>query len=376
MSGHRRIAAGSVGSLAAASMLLIPGISHPAPPGNDNFGNRTIIGSLPFSETVSTVEATTESGEPTSPCAPVGKTVWYQYSPPSDMVLGANANNSDFDAVVTIWTGSDLSTLTAGACGDDPPNVVFKALAGTTYLIQVGGFDGAGGSLGFRLREVEAGFIAGTVTEEGTGRPLADICVSVQDADLDTFSGAVTDEAGAYSVPVRPGVYLVLFEDFCDGSNDHRTEWFDDAPTIAEADEVEVSAPATVPVDATLARACPGSGSSNRPQFLGTDGPDTFRGGPANEVFCGFGGRDRLIGGGGNDDLSGGDGADLLSGRAGRDFLEGGRGSDTLAGGPDHDALFGDTGDDRLRGGPGKDFCRGEAGLDESRGCDRKGLKA
>jgi Ca2+-binding RTX toxin-like protein len=292
------------------------------------------------------------------------------------MVVGANANNSDFDVVVTVWTGSDLSTLTAVACGDDPPNVVFQALAGTTYLIQAGGYEGDSGSLGFRLREVEAGFIAGTVTEEGTGGPLPDICVSVEDADLDTFSGVLTDEAGAYSVPVRPGVYLVLFEDFCDASNDYRTEWFDDAPTIAEADEVGVSAPATVRVDATLARACPGSGSSNRPQFLGTDGPDTFRGGPAPEIFCGFGGADRLVGGDGNDRLSGGGGNDRLSGGAGRDFLEGGRGSDTLVGGPNHDELFGDTGDDRLRGGPGKDFCRGEAGLDESSGCDRKGLKA
>jgi Ca2+-binding RTX toxin-like protein len=343
----------------AALLLLTTSAAATAPPGNDSFGSRTTIATIPFSEMVSTVEATTEPGEPESLCGPVGKTVWYQYTPPSETVLGASATASNFDAVVSVWTGSDLNTLAPVGCGDDLPNVVFRAHEGTTYLIQLGGFDGDSGIADFRLRPVDAGHISGKVTEEGTGNPLGFICVSVFDADLDTTSFEVTDGAGAFTVPVRSGRYLLLFEDFCDASSDHRSEWYDNAPDLISADEVEVSAPSEVTLnEVSLARTCPNWGGSNRTQFIGTDGPDMFRGGAGPEIFCGL------------------RGADVLRGAGGRDTLSGGPGPDRLFGGADHDTLLGDKGDDRLRGGPGKDFCRGEAGQDESRGCDRKGLKA
>lgn len=82
------------------------------------------------------MEATTEGGEPESPCGLVRKTVWYQYTPPTDVVLKADTRGSDYDTMLAVWTGSGLNALTHVGCSDDfydvESRVVFLAEAGTT----------------------------------------------------------------------------------------------------------------------------------------------------------------------------------------------------------------------------------------------------
>lgn len=72
-------------------------------------------------------------------------------------------------------------------------------------------------------------------------------------------------------------------------------------------------------------------------QVIGTDGPDTIRGGPEAE------------------ELSGGAGDDVLEGRGGDDVLRGGGGADLLDGGDGDDALTAMDAGARLVGGPGAD---------------------
>jgi Ca2+-binding RTX toxin-like protein len=367
-------------------LLLVPSPARAAPPGNDTFAARTTVTTLPFGETVGTDEATTESGEPDTDCGPMGKTLWYEFTPPTDMVLGANTSGSNFDTLTAVWIGSQVDALTPVACSDGS-STVFSADAGTSYLIQVGGWGGDAGLLSFRLREVDAGIISGTVTEAGTGTALGSICVEVSDADFDNASFMVTDDAGAYDVPVRPGSYLVGFFDQCDDSNDHKTEWYDDVESRSAATEVVVTSSADASgIDAALDRACPGFGFSNATQVIGTDGPDLLVGGSGDDILCGLGGddrlrggagrdvligeagRDRLIGGAGRDRLSADTGRDRLSAGGGSDFLEGGNGRDQLRGGARHDDIYGDAGDDQLSGGGGNDYIEGEKGSDELSG--------
>ncbi len=362
-------------SLVAAVVLLVSAIplaAEAAPPPNDAFAARTTIASVPYTAGQSTAEATTEPGEPSPRCGPMGKTIWYQFTPGSDVVLAATMAGSDFDTLLAVWTGPSLGSLTEVGCADFG-SVVFAAEAATTYLIQAGGWIDSSGSATVRLRETEAGVISGTVTEDGTGTPLASICVDVVDADFLSFTTVVTDGAGAYRAPVRPGIYVVVFYDWCDPRNDHQTEVYNNKLLFTLGDEVSVSGSTEVSgVNAGLALSCPFYGDFPHPQFVGTEGPDAFTGTDEPEVFCGFGGADRMIGSGGRDRIIGGSGGDRISGGAGSDYLWGGQGSDRVTGGPDNDFVRGNGGDDRLGGGPGRDLCDGGEGDDRAaKSCER-----
>jgi hypothetical protein len=65
-----------------------------AQPANDNFANATTVSSLPFSDSQDLSTATTESGEPLQ-CG-TRQTVWYQFTPSSDVVVRATTTGSNF----------------------------------------------------------------------------------------------------------------------------------------------------------------------------------------------------------------------------------------------------------------------------------------
>jgi hypothetical protein len=387
------------GAAPVATTVLLLGFPPPAeaaPPPNDSFAGRKVVAALPYEDIQNTAEATVEPGEPTSCSGDAQNSVWYQFTPPADGVFVADTLGSDYDTVVAVYTGTSLADLHQVACNDDTMSstearVVFSAAGSTTYFIQVTSFFGDAGTLVFRMREVDAGVIAGTVTEEGTGLPLTDICVAVLDADFDSVFGTLTDDQGRYDVPVRSGAYVVVFEDFCDRSSDHRSEWYDNKARQADADRIEVTAPNRVDgIDASLTPTCPDFGFSERAQLIGTEGSDTLVGGPGNEVICGLGGadrikaadgRDRVIGGPGRDRMTGGEGrdrmhgeagVDRMSGRGGDDYVQGDRGDDLLLGNGGDDHLEGLSDDDVLHGGGGRDVCDGGGGNDRAgRSCER-----
>lgn len=391
------VALGAVVLLAAA---LVPGVAQAVPPPNDDFAGRTVVAEadLPFTDNQSTVDATKQAGEPPPSCGfRVGKTVWYEFTPTATTALRADTFGSDFDTVLGVWTGPGLGSLTEVACNDDAGSLqsklVFLAEGGTTYFIQAGGFNRGSGDLTFHLRIPSAvGFVSGTVTEEGTGTPLPDLCVEVVDDDLGTFAGfAETDADGDYRVAVRSGSYTVAFHDFCDRAANHLSEWYDDQGDPASADPVVVAAPAvTGGIDAALAPGCAGFGGrlATLNQVAGGPGPDALTGTPGDDLICSFGGGDTINGRGGDDwifseggpdDVDGGGGADRIfagggadaaGGGGGADRLFGGGGGDTLRGQRGRDVLRGEFGPDVLDGGPGQDRCNGGPGVDVGRSCE------
>jgi Family of unknown function (DUF6299) len=141
-------------ALIAAAMLL-PSVAAAQPPPNDDFDSATVIGSLPFSDSLSTVEATTASDDPS--CFGAGPTVWYSFTPASDVRVNANTFGSDYDTTISVYTGS-RGSLSQIACNDDTVGVQsrvgFIATAGTTYHIMVGSFSGGpGGNLQLTVQE-------------------------------------------------------------------------------------------------------------------------------------------------------------------------------------------------------------------------------
>jgi photosystem II stability/assembly factor-like uncharacterized protein len=137
------------------------------PPPNDNFANATNITALVFSDTQDTSGATTEPADPLPPCAsqyssangntgghPNGlyNTIWYKFTPIFSANLEIDTIGSNYDTVLSIWTGTGTSetTLTATnvACNDNiQQGVIIQSqlssiplTANTTYYIMVSSF--------------------------------------------------------------------------------------------------------------------------------------------------------------------------------------------------------------------------------------------
>lgn len=134
------------------------------PPANDNFAGATTVGSLPFTDSVDALAATTELLEPRPSCSfgyDVTNTIWYRYAPPADTYLKGDTRGSGFFGATTIgvYTGGSLEDLTEVACAQPyfpEDRFAFRALAGQTYYFQAGqiSFGGFGrfptaGSAGF-----------------------------------------------------------------------------------------------------------------------------------------------------------------------------------------------------------------------------------
>ncbi len=133
--------------------------------GNDNFADAWEITGLPFTGAQNTDGMTTEVGEPLSPersstdpsncisAVPneMGATVWYQFTPSESGVIFAETDDSNFDTVLAVYTGSAIDALTVVICNDDmfglQAEVTFEVTAGTTYYLQIGGFSTNAGDL-------------------------------------------------------------------------------------------------------------------------------------------------------------------------------------------------------------------------------------
>lgn len=147
-----RVQAGGLN--ATGGTLVVNFAPAPPPPVNDNFSAAITVGALPFSDIRLNSAATGEKGELKTTCSDVEKTVWYTFTPTATAIYQIDTVGSDFDTVVTVYTGATLDTLVQVACNDDMSGGVTQSLiqttlnAGTTYRIQVGGFSAFRGGAG------------------------------------------------------------------------------------------------------------------------------------------------------------------------------------------------------------------------------------
>jgi hypothetical protein len=124
------------------------------PPPNDNFTSAISITGNTFTDTEDSSAATTETADPAPLCAEGSTTngrsnsIWYQFMPATSGTANVDTSGSNFDTVLSIWTGS-AGSFTAVACNngfDDPGIVAVTQLtnvsltAGTTYFIMLSSF--------------------------------------------------------------------------------------------------------------------------------------------------------------------------------------------------------------------------------------------
>ncbi|MCU0497142.1 MAG: CSLREA domain-containing protein [Anaerolineae bacterium] len=189
-----------------------------APPSHDNWANHKVINSLPYSDTVSSVnEGTNEPIDPFLNCrngsVGVGNdagrhTVWYTYSTGGTTEY-VNFTASGYDTVIGVFTGSPTEfTMVTGGCNDTVGASLASQLIGlqllpnTTYTIVVAAFSPLPSPSTLNLSISNAP----TYTVTKTADTADGLCDS--DCSLREAIGASNAAPGAVLIPVG-GTYAI-----------------------------------------------------------------------------------------------------------------------------------------------------------------------
>jgi hypothetical protein len=143
----RRLIVVSVAGLLFALLNVPPALAQPA---NDDFDSATVVGALPFIDSISTVAATTAGDDPF--CNGNEHTVWYAFTPTQNTPIRADTVGSDYATTLGVYTGS-RGALSEVACEPFGGPVAFTATANTTYFFMVASVccGSPGGNLVFRV---------------------------------------------------------------------------------------------------------------------------------------------------------------------------------------------------------------------------------
>jgi hypothetical protein len=139
------------GATTASVDIIFNGI---VPPANDACGEATVIAAFPYDDGESTAGATSAAGDPVQQCSPGTTTansnsVWYRFTAPADGNMTVATAGSDYDTVLSAYTGT-CNGLATAACNDDTDGgtqsaIGFAVSGGTTYFLEVTQYGQPGG---------------------------------------------------------------------------------------------------------------------------------------------------------------------------------------------------------------------------------------
>jgi hypothetical protein len=138
----------------ACPVLVVATAGHAVPPSNDAIGSATAISALPFTDSLSTIEATSAPDDPD--CVGGAHSVWYALTLKKDTNVVADTFGSSFDTTLSAYTGT-AGNLTQIACNDDTGSlqsqIQFSAPRRQTIYLMAGSFDSSeGGALTLSVR--------------------------------------------------------------------------------------------------------------------------------------------------------------------------------------------------------------------------------
>lgn len=117
-------------------------------PANDNFANAQLLSGNSGSVSGTTGAATKEVNEPNHARNRGGASVWYKYVAPSGGLITFDTTNSNFDTLMAVYTGANLSNAKLIAANDDSiatySLVTVGANAGDIFYIAIDGFYSSG----------------------------------------------------------------------------------------------------------------------------------------------------------------------------------------------------------------------------------------
>ncbi len=137
--------------------------------------------------------------------------VWFSFTSPSTCPITIDLSGSLYDTGMAVYSG-DCGALTELDCDDDGGTgldslVSFNATAGTTYLVQIGGFNGASGDGVMNITEnggIGVLVCAGEPNSTGVGAELKllgsdvladmDLTIAINDLPLNSMGYVVTSQ--------------------------------------------------------------------------------------------------------------------------------------------------------------------------------------
>lgn len=144
----------SLVGLGALALVALGAASSLAQPANDYFTNATSLDFIgtPGTNYDSNVGASRETGEPLIATNIGGASVWYTWTAPSNGVVTFDTIGSDFDTLLGVYVGNNVTNLNLVADDNDSggggaSQVTFNAPAGMKFYIAVDGAAGATGNI-------------------------------------------------------------------------------------------------------------------------------------------------------------------------------------------------------------------------------------
>lgn len=138
------------------AILFLITTAGAAAPANDNFANAQSIGAGPGVTFNVTTDATREAGEPIHAFNRGGASVWYKFTAPGNGVMLLATGGSNYDTMISVYTGATLANLKHVASMDDyatdanKAQFTFGTQTNVTYYIAIDGHneEGAGAATG------------------------------------------------------------------------------------------------------------------------------------------------------------------------------------------------------------------------------------
>ncbi len=191
-------------------------------------GHSACAGALPVGDGLWRAALAPAAGAP----AGAAGDLWLRYTARVSGWARVTTAGSDLDTVVEVFASCPGAGDSPLARGDDEiglqARAAFRAAAGESRWIRVGGWRGAAGTLVVGLGGGLTG-IAGTVTAEATGAPVASESVAIWDQSGFFEDSVSTDALGRYvAIGLAAGTYFVSTELFSAGGL--LDELYDDIP--------------------------------------------------------------------------------------------------------------------------------------------------
>jgi hypothetical protein len=126
-------------------------------PPNDDFADAEVLTGLSDETTGTNVGATQEPGEPVHEENYYDPSVWYRWTAPADGGVTVDTAGSDFAAIVAVYTGpavDSLSRVATTRTGTGPEKRYFRAAAGVTYHVAIDGRHAEQGAIQLELDEI------------------------------------------------------------------------------------------------------------------------------------------------------------------------------------------------------------------------------
>ncbi len=128
---------------------------------NDDFDQAVSINPLPYRVEQDTTLASFALDDPFPDCGSgLTHSVWFHYNTTSDAIIQMSTEGSDYDTVLSVWTGT-RGNLRQEACDDNSglngtSIIDLHTIAGLDYYIMIGGNNGSNGHLAFSAHELGA----------------------------------------------------------------------------------------------------------------------------------------------------------------------------------------------------------------------------